>query len=114
TVEQVPPPVVVEPPPSPPRDAHLRAVEAVGAKVTAMIYVDRVRGHALAPRIAEMDAWAGILEGTGIDPLRDVDRAFVAGRNLESQADAIVVAEHHVPPEKISAAMKKMVADSGP
>src|SRR5690606_11046732 len=78
SVEDVPAPVVVEapPPPPPPRDAHLRAIEVVGAKVTAMIYVDGVRTHPLAPRIAKMNAWGEVLDGTGIDPLRDVDRAF--------------------------------------
>lgn len=113
TVAEIPEPVVVEAPPAPPRDAHLRAVEVVGAKVTAMVFVERIRDHALAPRIAKMDAWAGVLEGTGIDPLHDVDRAFVAGRNLSDQAGAIAVAEHHVPPERIAAAMKKLVEDSG-
>jgi hypothetical protein len=113
TIEEVPPAVVVEPPPPPPRDAHLRAAEVVGAKITAMVYVERVRGHALAPRIAKMDAWSGVLEGTGIDPLRDLDRAFVAGRNLTDQSGAIAVAQHHVAPETIAVALKGMVEKSG-
>ena len=108
----VSPPAAPEPIP-PPRDAHEVATSLVGAKITALIHVDRMRGHPLAPRIVKMDAWAGIFEDTGIEPLEDVDRAFVAAADARDQENALVVIEHHKDEAAVKAALSKLVARSG-
>lgn len=103
--EEVPPPL--------PRDAHQLAANIVSAKLTALIHVDRVRGHPLAPQVAAFDAWGPIFDGTGIEPLKDVDRAFVAAANARDGKAIIAVAEHHVEPARLSAALDTLVKKSG-
>ncbi len=100
-------------PPPPPRDAHALAAGVVSAKLTALIHVDRVRGHPLAPQVAAFDAWGPIFDGTGISPLEDVDRAFVAAQSARDGKAIIAVAEHHVEPERIAAALDTLVTRSG-
>ena len=96
-----------------PRNAHTIASKVVGAKVTALIYVDKVRGHDFAPQVASMDAWGPIFDGTGITPLDDVDRAFVAAANARDQKSVIAVAEHRVEPARIEKALDTLVKRSG-
>ena len=95
------------------RDAHALAAQAVKARVTMIIYMDRVRKHALAPKLAALDVVSDTFDGTDIDPLEDVDRAVIAARTARSQKDAIAVAEHHVEPARLKASMTKMVEASG-
>lgn len=106
-------PAVAEPPPRA-RDTADRAAAIVGANLRVLLHVDRVKDHPLAPRLVSMKAWGGILEATGIDPLTDVDRAFVAAKNARDQRAVMAVAEHHVGPERLKAAIEQLVADSGP
>jgi hypothetical protein len=96
-----------------PRDAHERAVEVVGARMTAMVHVDRLRKHPLAPRVASLELWGPVFEGTGIDPLADVDRIFAAGRTADDQEAAIVVAEHHVEPDRLKQGLGTLIEKSG-
>lgn len=105
-------PAVATPPPAP-RDTADRASAIVDAKVRALLHVDRVKDHPLAPRLVSMKAWGGLFEATGIDPLADVDRAFVAAKNARDQSAVIAVAEHHVSQERLKAAIDKLVIDSG-
>lgn len=105
-------PVVVEPPPRA-RDTAERAAAIVGAKVRVVVHVDRLKDHPLAPRLVSMKAWGGIFEATGIDPLEDVDRAFVAAKNARDQRAVIAVAEHHVDEQRMKAAIDQLVAESG-
>jgi hypothetical protein len=96
-----------------PRNSHQVAASVVSAKLTALIHVDRVRGHALAPQVANLDAWGPIFDGTGIEPLEDVDRAFVAAANVKDRKAVIAVAEHHVEAERIEKAIDTLVERSG-
>ncbi len=96
-----------------PRDAHTRAANVVGARVTLIVFMDRVRVHPLAPQLAGLDVVAEAFEGTDIDPIKDVDRAVMAAKTARSQEDAIAVAEHHVAPDRLKVAMTQMVARSG-
>lgn len=102
-------------PPAPaPRDTAERAAAIVGAKLHVLLHVDRVKEHPLAPRLVSMKAWGGILDATGIDPLEDVDRAFVAAKNARDQRAVIAVAEHHVDEERLRKAIDELVVQSGP
>jgi hypothetical protein len=112
TPEPVTAPAAVEIAP-PARDAHDIATRLVGAKITALIHVGRMRNHPLAPRIAKMDAWAGVFEGSGIEPLTDVDRAFLAAADARDQENAMAVIEHHVDAPKVKAALGRLVEQSG-
>ena len=107
-------PAVVDEPPAPaPRNAAELASAIVHAKLTTLIHIDMVRDHPLAPRVAALEAWGPVFDDTGIDPLEDVERAFVAAANAKDQQAVIVVAEHHVEAERLKKAMDKLVARSG-
>jgi hypothetical protein len=104
--------VANEPVAQAPRNAGALAVKAVGAKLTALIHVERLRSHPLAPQVAGMEAFGPVFDGTGIDPLEDVDRAFVAAANARDEKAVVAVAEHHVEPERINKALDTLVARS--
>jgi hypothetical protein len=98
--------------PPPPRDTHERAAAIVNAKLRVLLHVGRVKDHPLAPKLVKMEAWGGLFEATGIDPLADVDRAFVAAANANDQRAVIAVAEHRVAEARLTAAIGKLVIDS--
>jgi hypothetical protein len=100
----------VEPPP---RNSHEMARAVVGAEIGTFVYMDRVRKHKLAPRLAAMPGVGDIFEGTGIEPLRDVDRAYVASKNATDREAVIAVVEHHVKPDKVKGAMQALITKSG-
>lgn len=106
-------PVLVDEPPPRPRDAHELARAVVGAKLTAIIHVDLVKDHPLAPKVAGLDLWGPVFDDTGIQPLEDVTTAFVAAKNARDPQAVIVVAEHHVEPERLRKAMDTLVTRSG-
>jgi hypothetical protein len=95
------------------RDAHALAAKVVSARVTMIIYMDRVRKHPVAPRIAALDAIGEAFEGTDIKPIDDVERAVLAAKTARAQEDAIAVAEHQLTEERIKTAMTQMIAQSG-
>src|SRR5262245_19165439 len=63
-----------------PRNADAIARSIVGGEVDLLVFADRVRGHPVAPKIAALDVWGTILEGTGIDPEKDLERAYVTSK----------------------------------
>ncbi|HHH27011.1 MAG TPA: hypothetical protein ENK57_01500 [Polyangiaceae bacterium] len=107
-------PAAVAAPPPVIRDTADQAARIVDAKLRVLLHVDRVKDHPLAPRLVSMKAWGGLLEAAGIDPLEDVDRAFVAAKNARDPRAVIAVAEHHVSEERLRAAIDEIVAGSGP
>jgi len=106
-------PAVVDEPAPAPRNAHELARAVVGAKLTAIIHVDLVKGHPLAPKVAGLDLWGPVFDDTGIKPLEDVTTAFVAAANARDEQSVIVVAEHQIEPERLRKAMDTLVTRSG-
>lgn len=108
--------VVADAPAEPPkpRNAHQIASSLVGGQVDAMIYVDRLRHHPLGPRLAAMRLWGKLFDGTGIDPLQDLRRAYVTAPTLQAEEQAIAVGEHDLPAERLRAALDVMIARSQP
>ncbi len=103
---------IEEPPPPPPRNADAIAQQVVGAKIVVMIELDRLRDHGWAMRAASLGGWLRLFDGTGIDPRRDLDRAFLAVRNMKARRDSLLVAEHHAEPARVKAAVDQLIADS--
>lgn len=100
------------PPPAP--DAHERAIAATGAKIYGTLHVERIRNHPLAPQLIEMASQeTKVLEGTGIEPLQDVDRVFVAAKSAKDPEAVMAVLEHHVEADRLKTAMQTMVDESG-
>ncbi|MBI4701405.1 MAG: hypothetical protein HY744_09635 [Deltaproteobacteria bacterium] len=102
------------PPPPKPRNAADIARDIVGGRVSALVHVGRLRGHALAARLAALDPWGPVLDGTGIDPQRDFERAFVTAPDTEHEDDMAFVAEHTLGEARARAAVDALVARSSP
>jgi hypothetical protein len=97
-----------------PRNAADIARAIVGAKVGALVYVDRTRKHPVGAKVAALDLWQPVLEGTGIDPQRDLERAFVASPSVRSGDKTIAVAQHSLPEDRIKSAIDVMIGRSSP
>lgn len=107
-------PIQAQAPKPKPRNADRLAVELSGAKLTSMLRMERLRGHALAPKLAALDDVRELLEGTGVDPVRDFERVFVASSGIHHDDKAVIVAEHKLSEDKLKAAMDALVARSQP
>lgn len=106
------PGVAPQPPPAP--DAHERAIAATGAKIYGTLHVERIRNHPMAPQLIQMASQeTKVLEGTGIEPLQDVDRVFVAAKSAKDPEAVMALLEHHVEAERLKPAMQTMVDKSG-
>jgi hypothetical protein len=97
-------------PPPKARNAASIAWSIVHARVGALTYVERVRGRPIAAKIQSLDLFRPYLEGTGVDPEKDLDRAFVAAPATDRADESIVVAQHHLPTEQIRLALQAMMA----
>jgi hypothetical protein len=91
------------------RNAATIAWDIVHARVGALTYVERVRGRPIAARLQSLDLFRPYLEGTGLDPERDLDRAFVAAPATDRGDESIVVAQHHLSSDQIRAALSAMI-----
>jgi hypothetical protein len=85
-----------------------------GATLALNVDLERVRktalmleAHALLDIIPE---WQLLLSGSGLDPLRDLERVFVATPNLE-RASLVVSARHRLPQARIAAAVEQLAAE---
>lgn len=97
-----------------PRNAAAIAQEIAGGKVSALVYAERTRGHPLAAKIAALNLWGPVLDGTGINPQEDVARAFVTAPSVRAERDAVVVLEHTLSAERLQAGLDALRARSDP
>jgi len=80
-----------------PCEADLVVQEAMNARITVALHLDRVARFRFGRHLAQLGGLDTVLEGTGIDPLRDVQRAFLAARTSHLGQGAIVL--HHTADE---------------
>lgn len=104
----------VEAPAPKPRNAADIAQSISGAKVGSLVYADRVRTHPIGPKLAAMQVWQPVLEGTGLDPQKDLERVFIASPSVRSGDRTVAVAQHSLPPERMQAALEQVMAKSDP
>lgn len=69
------------------------ARQVVSGRCGALFHVPRIREWVHLLRVEELVQWAPLLEGTGIDPLGDLERAYVTAKTLEDEATAAIVIE---------------------
>lgn len=96
-----------------PKDAPVIATQMIGGKMSALIFMERVRPHSAAQKALELGAVKEMLDGTGLDPLNDVKTAFVTGPSAASQR-AVLFAEHTVPEDRITPLVQNVVRESMP
>jgi hypothetical protein len=93
--------VAPTPKPTPPnltrvniRDADVRAREAVGAQVWAMLDLEAMRPHRSGVALADLLVGMRAFRHIGFDPIDQGVRAFVAARGAGNDEDWIIVVEH--------------------
>jgi len=111
--ERVATPAVEAPKPKP-RNASEIAQRIAGGKIDVLVYLERVRGNPIAPKLAALDALGPVLEGTGIDPQKDIDRAYVTSAGVKHAETAVVVAEHALAEQRVRAAVEVLIGRSRP
>lgn len=99
--------------PQKPRNAHEIATELISGQIGAFIYMDKVRGTPTGDRILKIPMVADELEGTGLDPEKDLERVFIASPDTQSRR-AIVFGEHNLTASGAHEALKTVVAKSDP
>jgi hypothetical protein len=104
----------VEAPAPKPRNAAELAAAIVGAKVLTIVYTERARGHQIADKLGSLEQVRDTFEGTGIDPVRDVDRACIASTGISRDDLAVAVAQHKLTDQQLRASLDAMIARSNP
>ncbi|WP_437334963.1 hypothetical protein [Sorangium sp. So ce394] len=108
------PAFVEAPPPPKPRNAAAIAQSIAGGKVSVLVFADRTRGHPIMARLAALDLWGPVLTGTGLDPERDLERAFITAPRADAAHEAVIVLEHNVPPERLKTGLDTLLSRSQP
>ena len=85
-----------------------------GATLALNVDLARVRSSSLlleSTTLLDMiPEWQMLLVGSGLDPLKDLDRVFVATPNLE-RASLVVSARHHLSRARIAAAVQQLATE---
>lgn len=90
-----------------PDTAHAVAQEAVDGRVTMLLHVDRLQGYRFSQRLIALGGWNDALVGTGVDPLKDVHRAFAAA-HASHTGDVALVLEHTAPEDRVAAGLASL------
>lgn len=98
---------------SKPRNAEQIAVSLVQGRIVARIFVERLRDHPVGPKLLKLGPVPDLLEGSKLDPLRDIQRAVIVSNNAREER-AIVFAEHSVPSDQIPALVAELADKSEP
>jgi len=106
--------VAAPPPAPPPRNAAQVAQAISGGQVSAMVYVERVRGHAIAPKLEALTVWKQVLEGTGLEPMRDLERVYATSTSTSDESHSVLVAEHKLTMVEAKKAIDIFVKRSSP
>jgi hypothetical protein len=96
-----------------PRNAHEIATNLIQGQIGAFIYLDKVRGTPTGERILKIPMIADELEGTGLDPEKDLERVFIAAPDTQSRR-AVLFGEHNLSPEDAHKALETVLAKSDP
>lgn len=99
--------------PQKPRNAHEIATELISGQIGAFIYMDKVRGTPTGDRLLKIPMVADELEGTGLDPQKDLERVYIASPDSQSRR-AILFGEHNLDAEGAHKALQTVLAKSDP
>ena len=104
-----------EAPPAPkPKNAAEIARTIVKGRVGVMVWNERLRGHNVADKIRSLDLLGPMLEGTGIDPIRDVHAAYVASTGVTRDDLAVAIVQHLLTDDQVRQGIDVVVSRSEP
>jgi len=75
-----------------------------------LVHTARMRAHPYAFGITRLASWELAADALGIDPVFDVDRAFITAPNIKS-CRSVLVLRHHVDDARIASAFARLVAE---
>jgi hypothetical protein len=112
-----PPPVPASPPSGGGEPLALvgkaASVADPNANVRLLLFNDRIRALPIAPRISRLVArlpqWRSFFGPTGIDPIRDIDRVFVAGPQFRASGEVVAFLQYSVPTAVVRQAVDAIV-----
>ncbi len=85
--------------------------------VSLVIYLDKVRAHPLgrrfAPTLTKLENWRNFFQGTGLDPVRDIDRILIAGPQLRDSSRVVAVIRHNTSQQRVRGALQALVGRDG-
>ncbi|MFO0611776.1 MAG: hypothetical protein U0414_04250 [Polyangiaceae bacterium] len=99
--------------PKKPKNAHEIATNLISGQIGAFIYMDKVRNTPTGERILKIPMVADELEGTGLDPEKDLERVYIASPDSQSRR-AIVFGEHNLDAAGAHKALQTVLAKSDP
>jgi hypothetical protein len=83
------------------------------ANVKLLLVNQHLRGLSIAPRIgrlvARLPQWASFFGPTGLDPIRDIGRLYVAGPQFRSSSEVVALIEYEVPRPSMQKAIDLIV-----
>ncbi len=100
-------------PPPKPKDAAQIAQALVGGRVSGLVWVDRVRTHAVGRKLMALGPARELLDGTSVDPLQDLERIFVTGPSA-NESRVVFFGEHTIADARIPSVLADLVRKSEP
>jgi hypothetical protein len=83
------------------------------ANVKLLLLNDRIRDRPVGVRVgrlvARLPQWSSFFGPTGLDPIRDIRRIYIAGPQFRVSNEVVAVIEYTVPPAKMRAAIDAIV-----
>lgn len=90
-----------------------KSITPKNPNVSLVIYLDRIRQHPLgqrfAPSLTKLKNWQNFFGGTGLEPVRDIDRILLAGPQLRDSSRVVTVIRYNVAPARVRSALDALV-----
>ena len=96
-----------------PKDAAQIAQRLVEGKVSGLVWVDRVRTHAVGRKLLGLGPARELLEGTSVDPLQDLERRFITGPSARD-GRVVFFGEHTIADQRLPLVVQDLVRKSEP
>lgn len=85
--------------------------------VGLILYMDRIRGHALGKRVGEilpsLPQWNDFFGASTVNPVRDFERMFLLGPSFVDSSGLVMAIDHRVSQDKMRAAVNELVKKRG-
>ena len=97
-------------------DGDTKPLVASNARIGLTLDMAKIRNHALGARISRilpaLPQWRDFFDGTGLSPVKDIDRFFLAGPSLRYSGEVLVAFSHRAGADKMRQAVNKLVEKS--
>jgi hypothetical protein len=100
-----------EAPPAPkPKNAADIALSLVEGRIGVMMWNERIRPRPIADRVRELKLLGDVLDGTGLDPIRDVHAAYIASTGITRKDTAVAIVQHLLSDDQLRQGIDALLA----